>query len=375
MDKDIFLGIRLREAREFNQLTQSKLAEIIDVHRQTISAIEKNLQNPSFETTIKLSKVLDFPIEYFYKVNNYNLPRLSALTFRNKSSSSKRKKLKAEVYDNWLSNVVTFLSNYVEFPQYKLTSDIPINYKTISRDDIEDIALGLRKKLGLGIGPINNLVTLFESSGIFIGISNLPDQIDAYSSVYENSSQIMMNFSDGKAVRSRFNLAHELGHIVLHEFIDENEYYENHKEIESQANQFASSFLLPKESFVNEYFSSDIPHLIRMKKRWKVSMQAITMRAKDIGIISTDSCNNIFRRISYAGYRTIEPLDNEIEVNKPQLLKRSIELIIDNNIITKENLIESLCIPKRYLTKILNLDDNYFNNDSKIVDFKLKLKN
>jgi Zn-dependent peptidase ImmA (M78 family)/DNA-binding XRE family transcriptional regulator len=369
-----FNGNRLREAREFTELTQSRLASEIDVHRQTISAIEKNQQNPSYETILRLSKALNFPIDFFFDNNEDVYQRLSAITFRSKSTSTKRKKLKAELYDKWLNEIIHYLMQYIEFPEHKRIIDEEVNYKRIDREGIEELAEDIRNKLEIGNAPISNIVNLLEGLGIFLGITNLPEQIDAFSTSYAEFSNIMMNFTDDKAVRTNFNLAHELGHLLLHEYIDDNEYIENFDKIEKQANLFASSFLLPRQSFVKEYFSSDITHLLRMKQRWKVSMQAIVMRAKDLKLISSDQCSNIFRRLSYAGYRKKEPLDDQIEVNKPNLLKKSIELLIDNNVVTKEKLLKQINIPPSILASLVNLEENYFSLNENIVDFNLKLK-
>ena len=51
-----------------------------------------------------------------------------------------------------------------------------------------------------------------------------------------------------------FDMAHELGHILLHPWSESLDLIskEEFKSRENQANRFASAFLLPKESFLQE---------------------------------------------------------------------------------------------------------------------------
>ena len=51
-----------------------------------------------------------------------------------------------------------------------------------------------------------------------------------------------------------FDMAHELGHILLHLWSESLDLIgkEEFKSRENQANRFASAFLLPKESFLQE---------------------------------------------------------------------------------------------------------------------------
>lgn len=57
---------KVKEFRKEKGLTQEQLAEIIEVSRQTINAIEKQKFDPSLKTAFKMAKLFDQPIEEFF---------------------------------------------------------------------------------------------------------------------------------------------------------------------------------------------------------------------------------------------------------------------------------------------------------------------
>ena len=56
----------IKEIREKRGITQIKMAEDLQVTRQTVSAIEKNKYNPSLELALKLIAYFDVPIEELF---------------------------------------------------------------------------------------------------------------------------------------------------------------------------------------------------------------------------------------------------------------------------------------------------------------------
>ena len=58
--------IKVERAR--HDLTQAKLAEILDVSRQTIHAIEKNKFNPSVTLAIKMARFFNVTVEYLFDI-------------------------------------------------------------------------------------------------------------------------------------------------------------------------------------------------------------------------------------------------------------------------------------------------------------------
>lgn len=71
--KKIFNGKRLKEARLYNKLTITELAEKLNVTKQMISKYENGKSEPSFENSLKLNPILGYPREFFYTRQKYTI--------------------------------------------------------------------------------------------------------------------------------------------------------------------------------------------------------------------------------------------------------------------------------------------------------------
>ena len=127
------------------------------------------------------------------------------------------------------------------------------------------------------------------------------------------------------AVRRQFSAAHELGHILLHnESLDiEQISRQEFREMESEANEFASAFLLPAKSFMNDLiYPNNLDFYIELKKKWKVSISAMIIRAYKLKAITYNQYQYLMRQISQKGWRTKEPLDDVIQPSRPTILRK-----------------------------------------------------
>ena len=175
----------------------------------------------------------------------------------------------------------------------------------------------------------------------------------------------------GKA-RINFDLAHELGHILLHPWTEDIETLSNDefKDRERQANKFASSLLLPKEIFSKDCsrYPTELEYYIRLKKKWGVSIQAMLYRVCDLDIISNNQFQYLMRQISSKGWRKKEPGDTPHVLNE-NIFKMCIELLLDNNYTKQDvtNIFEesSINLFSDEIEELLNLPSKYLNVDDK----------
>ncbi|MGA7233175.1 MAG: ImmA/IrrE family metallo-endopeptidase, partial [Xanthobacteraceae bacterium] len=155
--------------------------------------------------------------------------------------------------------------------------------------------------------------------------------IDAFSCWADGRPYIILGSEKSSSVRSRFDAAHELGHLILHRDISEDDLEAKsvRDRIEREANWFAGAFLLPRGSLFREFYSTIANHLRGLKQRWLVSMQAIAHRAKDIGAI--DENQYVAFRIQMTKRKELnkEPLDNVIPVERPGLLYNAWKKLIE----------------------------------------------
>lgn len=344
-DLKSFNGKRLKTARTLKGMSISELAEALDLQRQTVSMYESGkISNPDFPKVQKMSQILNFPIDFFLDSDTELVQVAPSTYFRSLLTTNKKYRYEQEIKINFVSTIYAYLSEYITFPQVNL----PDSY---DNDNIEDIALRLRECWNLGSGPIDNLIFHAEQNGIILtSFATTTSDIDAFSQKININDEeryiIALSKNKNTASRLHFDVAHELGHIMLHDWEDdiENLSPSEFREREQQANDFASAFLLPKETFIKEIgvFADKLNYYIELKKKWKVSVAAMIRRAKNLGLISYDKYQALMRQMQKLGIRKNEPLDNVIVTAQPSLLKTAVEMLINDNVLTAKEILQEL---------------------------------
>ena len=165
--------------------------------------------------------------------------------------------------------------------------------------------------------------------------------------------------------RIRFSLAHELGHILLHSYVT-NEDLKNKDfldKIEKEANTFASCFLLPRESFILDVNALSLEYFMLLKEKWKVSISALIYRCKELELIDNNLNLSLRKRISAKRWNKIEPLDDTIPYENPQLFKQALEFIIQNSNTKKGDILFYFSYNQKDLSDIVGCDKNFWNDD------------
>lgn len=364
-----FKGKRLTHAREARGITQTSLADMINVSRVAISQYEKGQRSPSSDILKKIANTLNFPMHFFLKEIN---PRAwQPIFFRSISAATKTARLSATRRYGWLLDTVEYLQEFVKLPEVNFPRfDIPSIVTSIDEEIIEDIANRTRKHWGLGFGPISNVTWLLENNGAIVVRQKLDAKtLDAFSNWNKDDSlrpYFILGEEKMSAVRSRFDAAHELGHMILHYQIDEKTLRNTtmFKLIEKQANQFASAFLLPENSFSKEVlFAPNLEMLVPLKSKWRVSIAAMVKRLRKLRLISREREQRLFINISRRHWRTREPLDEELEIERPRVLRKAFDVLRDRNIINKESLTIRLALTIEDIERTIGIP-GYFRNAS-----------
>lgn len=354
---------RIKESRLFRDLSQQELADELDVTKQAISQYENGVLTPKAETLYRLAEVLEFPLAYFSKP--YAEEIITPIFFRKRKTSKKKNVIVFETYINWMVEVYSYLKEYLHLPKLNLIQKDNVYY---SDSEIEKIATELRRSWGLGNGPISNLTLLMENNGFVISQTGLdPQKVDACSVFFTSakSGKCPMIFltSSTSAVRARRDLAHELGHQVLHSWMGKEDFEENADIIEKEAETFASYFLMPRDSMERESFSIDsLNSLLLMKKRWGVSAQSLLYHLHNLRLINDVKFERFQKSIYCKGWRKQEPFDDEIVQEKPNLIKDAIDMLIDNKVKTATDIIDDLSFPARDIAALCGVKAAYFNN-------------
>lgn len=371
-----FIPERLVEAREARGYTLAELAEVVQTSHQAISKYEKRKAIPSFDVLDRLSNALNIPVTFFYK--EYPDKTSSVVYFRSMAMATQKSKNVHLHKINWIKEIHKYLEKYLEFPSVNIPRFIEReNYIPTEFEEIDSMASEVRKRWNLGNGPISDVILLLEKNGIIVGRSPSSSyKIDACSKWEEEERPYILLSNDKTASRSRFDIAHELGHLVLHSRIKQSEFNkkENYKLIEKEAHRFAGAFLLPSASFGTEVVSTSIDHFISLKKRWKVSIQAMAYRACSLGIISEYQHINIRQRLAKNNQLVKEPLDIELPFEEPTALKQAVTALVDYNVKTKQDIISEICFPREEIETFANLENGYLEtkDTSNVIQLNFK---
>ncbi|QHX44037.1 ImmA/IrrE family metallo-endopeptidase [Treponema vincentii] len=368
-----FNGDRIKFARIYNGLTVNELATQLSISPQAESQYEMEKVAPQFDKLLLLSKILNFPIDFFLQ-NDDILIKSGSSYFRSLMKTPKKYRTEQKAKIHLLAKLYSIMHEYIEFP----CLDIPTDIESYSSP--EEAANYLREYWAIGSEPIRNLLRLLEAKGIIItSYETSTTDIDAFSQFFKINGQetFFIAYSNNKtsAARINFDLAHELGHIILHNWNEDTEEItrEEFKNREKQANEFAAAFLLPKISFAREVylFPTELSHYIELKKKWRVSIAAMIHRACALGIITMNQYQYMIRIMNKKGYRELEPLDNLLEIPYPCLLKDAVELLIGNNIFTKKELLEEFSnfgfsMNSDEIEKLFALEKGYLSEEESI---------
>lgn len=369
---------RLRDARLAGRLNQSELAEAIGISRQAISAFEQGEKSPEPETLSRIASTLNQSVAFFATEDREVFGESSTRFFRKFGPDTKRRNLMCDVFGKWFVQTTRYFFDFVNFPQVALPSAASPTLATgrYSDEEIETAAELCRIEWGLGTGPLSNVVGLLESKGVAVcRYEFAEEQIEAFSFWNGPRPFIFLSSDKNSAARARFDAAHELGHLILHRWIGSEEIEDPKvlKEIEREANRFAGAFLLPRRSFPNEVYTTRLDAFVTLKRRWKVAIQAMVYRCKDLAIFDEDQITNLYKQISYRKWRTKEPLDDELPLEQPKLLTRAADLVVKSGKKMADQIVAEIQISADFLAAICGVSGQFFDA-LKPVEFTPSLK-
>lgn len=316
----MFNPLRLSLARKRRGMKKRELAERIGVTERSVSSYEAGSQEPESNTLNKLSETLRFPEAFFFG-DDPEFPTPDVASFRSLS------KMTASQRDSALGAgaVALLLNEWIE-SRFELPdpnvpdlgregganagasgdceSNEPEGYPShSSAQNPEAAAEMLRAHWGLGELPVKNMIALLESKGVRVfSLAIDAKEVDAFSMWKGGRPYVFLN-TFKSAEHCRFDAAHELGHLVLHQHAQP-----HGPDLEREANAFASAFLMPRASVLAMApKSATLSSLIRHKKHWLVSVAALNYRLHALSLTTDWTYRTLCIQLAQAGYRQSEP--------------------------------------------------------------------
>ena len=347
-------------------MSVTALAEAAGVSRQSVTYYEAGSSSPQPETLAALSSALSVPENYF--VRSFEPVIAPAIHFRSLKKTPKKARLSAQVKTNWIARIARYLDQFIELPAVNIPQLDRTDPRSLNLTDIDVMAGDVRRMWGLGDGPISDLYLLLENQGVVVSsfpLSN--DLISGFSLWEENLDRpfVTVNNRLRKPTKSRFDAAHELGHMVLHRHITERDQRDSglYDLMETQAHRFANSFLMPDSSFLRDFSHPSLHVFESLKPKWKTSIKAMIYKAGNAGLLSNDGLRSLY--IEYAQrWGQAEPHDGPEYLEEPRLLSRSILLLGSEGIATEREVCEEVALSPFELRQLAALPKPVQDDDS-----------
>lgn len=344
--RSVFVGTKLRLARSFNGISQADLAGRLGVTGAYISQVESGTKNPSEIMLGAICETLGFEMEYFY-VPLVNEFRDEECHFRKRVTTPASLRNRMLAHGTLFASVVSYLDDALELP----APSVP-EIKVSSVEEIERAAEKCRDQWDLGQDvPIVNMIRVLENAGVVITTFFAEsEKIDAFSRNGQRPIIVLTTDKDSSS-RTVFDTAHECGHLVMHNGMETGS-----PELESEADRFASAFLLPRKGFVREFprsFRMDWAALLAMKRRWHTSVAAIVRRAFDLRMINAEQYQRAYKYIYSRGWNRNEP--DEPERAHPELLEEAFSALEDSTGETPRDVAKALGMHPRTFERVTGI--------------------
>lgn len=318
----LFYGDKLRLARLLAGLSLDELGGHVATSRQFVHQLETGAKEPTDEMLDALAAALAV-MPAFFKMPATNPVREEDCHFRRLATAPRSLVAQTVARGTALEVLVDALEGQVRMP----IVDFPEEARPASLDAIERTAENARRHWGLGLdGPITSMMRVVENAGAVVAhFDDLTDRIDALS-MARRRPIIVRSTAKAAGARLRFDLAHEVAHLIMHQGIVTGD-----SVTEGEAHRFAGAFLIPRTAFAREFPRSrrtlDWNALFTMKLRWKVSVRAIVRRAFDLGLIDAAQYRTANIQLVKTGQAKAEHHDERIAVEEPELLRAAINWI------------------------------------------------
>ncbi|MFV5490486.1 ImmA/IrrE family metallo-endopeptidase [Acinetobacter sp. ASP199] len=356
-----FNGLELKLLRLFNELSLEDVAVKVGKSKQYIHKLETGLSYPTDDLLVELCNFFDVKKDFFYQV--HSPLQEDQIHFRSLKTSRQFAKQVVISRAEQLNRLIRFIEEHVDLPQYLINS-IEVDHTQLTGDQIEKIAEDFRKEFDLDLAPISNLTEFCEDIGVVItDFNSISSEVDALSLICQRPI-IVRNTSKNSACRQRFDIAHEIGHMVLHNGVTTGDTL-----TESQAHRFSSALLLPQAMLRTNFpilFKGgrfDWNKMSEFKQIWGISKAAILYRAKQLNLIDDNQYKTGAIHLRVNGEARQESEDIRMPIETPSLLQDAINIILSDGI-SAEQISNELNISISILEKLTNM--KFFTPEKKL---------
>lgn len=302
-------------AREARGMTQKELSEELGLSPGYLSKLESGFMSPSEEIITKLSAVLNYPPTFFYQAHRVYGPSTSEFYHRKRKAASAKEVARIHAEINIRMNHVSCFLRAAELEKHDFPRLDPEEFDS----SVAEVARAVRSQWGLPSGPVKSVIDVIEDAGgIVIRFPFKTRLVDAVSRWVPGMPPMFFVNEELPPDRERLTLAHELGHMIMHQTV--------RPEIEEEANAFVAEFLMPESDIRPQLHDLSLHKLASLKMHWKTSMAALLYRASTLGVIQRGKSEYLWKQIARLGYRMREPVELDPPTEEPTTMQDLIDL-------------------------------------------------
>jgi len=308
----------LRVARQLRGVQQGEAAERLGVSQAMLSRFENKLSAVTEDFIERAATVYELPISFFSQPDPVLGAPVSVHPIWRKRSTVSAREMDQIVAK--LNIRVMHMRRLLQAVDIEATYSIPSMPVEEFEGDIARIAAMVRSQWQMPVGPVRDLTRTLEAAGVVVVHSPMAGSaVDGVTFSAPGLPPLVVLKSDQPADRMRFTLAHELAHLVMHRT-------QPTKDMEQQAHEFASHFLLPSAD-VRPYFNRriDLRLLAELKPVWRVSMASLLMKARSLGLVAYNQERYLWQQFASSNIRLREPPELDFPREAPTVLPDLIE--------------------------------------------------
>ncbi|MBU0921427.1 MAG: ImmA/IrrE family metallo-endopeptidase [Pseudomonadota bacterium] len=311
----------LRVARQLRGLQQGDAAQRLGISQAMLSRVENRLSPFSGDLIDRAATVFGMPRTFFVQTDTVLGAPVSVHPMWRKKAAVSAREMDQIVAE--LNVRLMHMRRLLRAVEIEATYPIP-SLPVDEFESVERIAALARAQWQMPAGPIHNLTRALEAAGIVVVHSDMAGSaVDGVTFSAPGVPPLIVLNGNQPADRMRFTLAHELGHLVMHRT-------QPTQQMEEQANEFASFFLMPTQD-IRPYYSRriDLRLLAELKPVWRVSMASLLMRARSLGLLAYNQERYLWQQFSMAKIRLGEPPELDFERERatalPDLIQAHIQ--------------------------------------------------
>ena len=327
---------RIYHARLMARMTRADVADAmrhagISLSPSQIANLERDNSTINSTTLLALSKLFNVPpVWLLHKPTS----SVEWLAYRKRSALPKKSRKEIELS---ASDVASLHIELREKLYPNVSFDFSERITVVDVEGAEEAAQMLRKNWGLDDAPIENLTQTAETRGVVVISRNqVTERFDGLAGHINNDVPVIVINTKVDTDRQRFNLAHELGHLVMQTPEDREE---------KLAHRFAAALLVPEEVARRELGENrntvSFAELGALKRRYGLSMQGWVYRASDLGIFPSGLVRAFWRELNRRGLKKSEPYEFVADED-PVLLKQMISRALEGGLVSNERIQQAL---------------------------------